>query len=211
MRTAATGLRWARATTVATAATVVALAAHLGADGSAPSSPVLAFLVLALTAALAPFLARPASSTRIVLLTVVGQFVAHATLTLAAAQESGASSPTHVMSGGALGGAHHAHASTTAGSSVVTQLSELVFAADARMLLAHTAAAVVVGVWLAAGDRAVWTLASLIWRALVLPLLPLPASPAPVRATASGALGMLLPRIEVGSVVRRGPPHLLPV
>ena len=211
MKTAATGLRWARATTVATAATLVAVVAHLGAGGPAPSFPVLAFLVLALTAALAPFLTRPASRTRIVLLTVGGQFVAHTTLTLAAAQESGASSATHVTSAGASGGAHHARAGTAAGGNVVTQLLEAVFAADPRMLLAHTAAAVVVGIWLAAGERAVWTLMSLLWRALVLPLLQPPPPSAPPPAPLSRALGTMLPRIEVGSVVRRGPPHLLPV
>lgn len=209
MTTAATGLRWTRATAVATAATLVAVTAHLSGDGSTPSSPVLGFLVLALTMALAPLPACPASRTRIVLLTVGGQFVAHATFAWAAAQGSGASAAAHVSSAGAPGGVHHAHASTAAGISTAAPLLEHVFAADPRMLAAHTAAAVIVGAWLVAGERAVWALMGLLWRALVPTLLPPPPSRAPAPATLPRDAATLLPRIASGTVVRRGPPHLL--
>lgn len=208
MESAGTGLRWARATTVATAATLVAVGAHLGGGGESPTSPVLAFLVPALTAALAPFLTRSASRLRVVLLTVGGQFVAHTTLALATVYD-GAGTASHITSGGDPGGAHHARASSASWGSMPSQLSEHVFAADHRMLLAHTTAAAVVGLWLAAGERAVWTLVRLIWRALVLPLLPLPSSRPPASATVSPAVGTMLPRIAADSVVRRGPPHLL--
>lgn len=210
MRTAATGLRWTRATTVATAATLVAVAAHLGAGGPAPSLPMLSFLVLALVVGLAPLLARPASRARIVLLTVGGQFVAHTTLALATTYDA-ASTATHATMGGATGGAHHAMGGPAAGGSVVARLVEHVLAPDLRMLLAHTAAAVVVGFWLAAGERAVWKLFSLIWRALVLPLLPLPSSTSPGPAAVPDVVATVLARIVAGSVVRRGPPRLLTV
>lgn len=209
MRTAATGLRWTRATTVATAATLVAVAAHLSAKGPAPSPPALAFLVLALSAALAPFLARPASAARIVLLTVGGQFVAHATLALAAASDGGANSTARLTSSGAPGGAHDAHAMAAADGSVITQLSDHAFPSDVRMLLVHLAAALVVGAWLAAGERAVWTVLTLIWRALLLPVLTLATPTAPTPAAVPAPVTSILPRIVSGSVVRRGPPSLL--
>ena len=51
METAAPWLRWTRAGTVATVATLLAVGAHVQAGGPAPSLPVLAFLVVGLTAA----------------------------------------------------------------------------------------------------------------------------------------------------------------
>lgn len=206
-----TWLRWSRATTVATAATLVAMWAHLSADERAPSSPVLAFLVLALTAAIAPFLARPASITRIVLLTVVAQFGAHTTLALAAAHEGNASTATDLTSARAPVVSQHAHTGTAAGDGLVAQLSDHVFAYDTRMLLTHIAAAVVVGAWLAAGERAVWTLVTHIWRSLVLPVMPLATPEAPSAAAVPSVVETMLLRLWVGSVGRRGPPHLLAI
>ena len=62
METAAPWLRWTRAGTVATVATLLAVGAHVKAGGPAPSLPVLAFLVLGLAAASATLLAGPAST-----------------------------------------------------------------------------------------------------------------------------------------------------
>lgn len=196
-----------RAAIVATSATLMALWAHLDAGGNVPSSPVLGFLLLTLTALLAPFLARPASAARIVLLTVGGQLVAHTTLALTAARDGGSASAPPAMSSGGTGGAHHAGAASD--GTTVTQLSDHVLTADPRMIVTHAAAAVVVGAWLAAGERTLWNLLALIWRGGVhVPsLAPVPPTTPSVPGTPSAASAILL-RVVVGSVVRRGPPHL---
>ncbi|RYB89074.1 hypothetical protein EUA06_18420 [Nocardioides glacieisoli] len=206
MGTATTGLRCMRAAIVATSATLMALWAHLDAGGNVPSSPVLGFLLLTLTALLAPFLARPASAARIVLLTVGGQFVAHTALALTAARDGGSASAPPAMSSGGTGGAHHAGAA--ADGVTVTQLSDHVLTADPRMIVTHAAAAVVVGAWLAAGERMFWNLLALISRGVHVPsLAPVPPTTPSMPGTPSAASAILL-RVVVGSVVRRGPPHL---
>ena len=96
-----------------------------------------------------------------------------------------------------------------ADGSVITQLSDHAFPSDVRMLLVHLAAALVVGAWLAAGERAVWTVLTLIWRALLLPVLTLATPTAPTPAAVPAPVTSILPRIVSGSVVRRGPPSLL--
>jgi hypothetical protein len=216
METAATWLRWARAGTLATVATLLAVWAHVHAGGLAPSMPVLAFLVLALTAAAAALLGRPASTFRVVLLTVGGQAVAHQVLGSGLGPASG-------LMGGATSmatmvtqtspAAHHAGHVVDAGPAGVTSVSSALLshlaAADARMICAHLAAAVVVGLWLAAGERAVWSVVTHIWRSLGVPAVLLPVSPAPHVAVAQMRLGTMLLRIAIGSVVRRGPPARL--
>ncbi len=82
------------------------------------------------------------------------------------------------------------------------------------MFLAHAAAGVLVGLWLAVGERAVWSLLALAVRtvlgSLVVVLLPL--TPARRLRPAVAHLHPLhrttLERVD-GSVVRRGPPALL--
>ena len=71
--------------------------------------------------------------------------------------------------------------------------------------------AVVVGAWLAAGERAVWTLVTHIWRSLVLPVMPLATPEAPSAAAVPSVVETMLLRLWVGSVGRRGPPHLLAI
>ncbi len=207
METAAMGLRGTRATFVATASTLIAVAAHDAADGRLPSPPGLGFLVLALTAAAMPFLARPASRARIVVLTVAGQLVAHATLGLAAGHSGVGTPSTSPMA--AMPGTAHAHAGHASTASVVSRSSEHILAGGARMVLMHVLAAVVVGLWLAAGERAVWTLIRLVWGSLALPASPLPLSAPPRPAAPVFGTVRLVQRIAVGCVVRRGPPRLV--
>ena len=213
MDTAATWLRWTRAGTLASVATFLATAAHVHADGHAPSLPVVLFLVLGLTAASATLLARPASALRVVLLTVGGQLVAHSVLAAASTHAAGGSLAP-AMSGGmpATTGPHTAHVVEQGAAGIVpgsvpllTQLLGL----DARMVAAHLAAAVLVGLWLAAGERAVWSLLTHVWRALCLPALLLPSTPVTRGAPAQQQTGLTLARLGSGTVVRRGPPHLL--
>ena len=106
METAAIWLRWTRAGTVATVATLLAVAAHLHADGDTPSLPATFLLISFLTAVSATFLARPASTLRVVLLTVGGQLVAHSVLTATSVHPARASvAPT--MSAGMPGMTGH--------------------------------------------------------------------------------------------------------
>lgn len=201
MEAGQSGMRWTRAATVATAATLVAVGAHLGAGGPAPTLPVLAFLVLGLAGLLAPFLARQVSPAGIVMLTVGGQFLAHATLARATGHAM-ASANADLPAG------QHDGGGTAAEGTIATAFSLLV-ASDARMMLAHLTAAVVVGVWLAAGERSLWTVVRLVWRRLALPVQPPTTTlPPPVAIPARTAAPVLL-RLEAGSLVRRGPPHLL--
>ena len=214
METAAPWLRWTRAGTVATVATLLAIGAHVQAGGPAPSLPVLAVLVLGLTAASATVLAGPASTGRVVMLTAGGQLVAHQVLTAASAAAA-AGSPTRGMAGMAGMAGHHAgHVVEHGAPDTVSGIGALVpplLAPDARMVAAHLAAAVVVGLWLAAGERAVWTLLTHIWRSLRLPVSTAPSTPVPDSAPAPQLAGTTLARMAVGSVVRRGPPPLLAV
>src|SRR6478735_767691 len=211
METAAPWLRWTRAGTVATVATLLAVGAHVQAGGPAPSLPVLAFLVLGLTAASATLLAGPASTVRVVLLTAGGLVVAHQVLTAPSAPAA-ARSPTPGMAG--MAGHHTGHVGEHGAPDAapgVGALAPHLLGADPRMMAAHLAAAVVVGLWLAAGERAVWTLLTDIWRSLRLPVSTAPSTPVPAGAAAPRLAGTTLARMVAGSVVRRGPPPLLAV
>ncbi|MET0914569.1 MAG: hypothetical protein ABWY81_00020 [Jiangellaceae bacterium] len=209
METAAPWLRWTRAGTVATVATLLAVGAHVQAGGPTPSLPVLAFLVLGLTAASATLLAGPASALRVVLLTAGGQLVAHHVLAAASAPAV-AGSDGRGMTG--MAGHHAGHLLEYGAPDAVAGVGLLFphpLVADARMMAAHLAAAVVVGLWLAAGERAVWTLLTHIWRSLRLPVSMASSTPLPDRAPAPRLAVTTLARIAAGSVVRRGPPRLL--
>ena len=214
METAAPWLRWTRAGTVATVATLLAVGAHVQAGGPAPSLPVLAFLVLGLTAASATLLAGPASTVRVVLLTAGGQLVAHHVLTAASAPAVDGSATGGMAGMAGMAGHHAGHVLEHGAPGAVPGVAPLfphLLPADARMMAAHLAAAVVVGLWLAAGERALWTLLTHIWRSLRLPVSTAPSTPVPGRAPAPQLAGTTLARIAAGSVVRRGPPALLAI
>lgn len=220
METADAWLRWTRAAALASVASLVAVWAHVGADGRLPSASVLLLVTAALTVAAGPLLAGPASALRVVLLTVGGQALAHAALSLSAGHRGDGRSldrahPTHP-------GRSHDHATgpdSGPGSAVhpvadraLESLAHVVAdvtSAGAPMLLTHLAAAVLVGGWLAAGERAVWTMLTLAWRAIELLVAPVKPWPAPRPAPAAVEVAPLLRRVTAGSVVRRGPPLLL--
>jgi hypothetical protein len=147
--TAAGALRWARAVVLATVALLTAMLAH-GAGSSLPSAPALAALLAGVTVLVAPLLRHPASTRRVVLLVAGGETCLHFALSalsqapgdLAGPSSAGAASDPMV------GMSHMAHTGAFAG----------VTGPDVLMAEAHLAAAVVVGLWLAAGERALWTL-----------------------------------------------------
>jgi hypothetical protein len=195
------------------------LAGHVASGGATPAGWVLVALFVLTVVGLAPFTGTPLSPARVVALLVGGQGVLHtalqllggtavtATTTICDAGTGGSvSSPTssHLMT--------HPDAAAVHGFSI-SQMS----GGHLVMLLAHLAAAVVVGVWLAAGERALWMLLALAAR-------PLRDAWATVTAAARGGVGAVIvssSRLQTcwglgyvvrgrvwtaGVVSRRGPP-----
>lgn len=221
MDTRASGaVRWARATVLGVVVLTLAAVAHVQGDGHVPGPAgmaVLGFLTIAVCAA---WLGRPASPLRIVVMTTLGQAGVHLLLSLTA---------------GHAGTAHQASGATpqtpppfgpAAAPSGVTTADELdlgpllhVFsdmAAHAPMAVAHLVAAVAVGLWLAVGERCLWTVVALAARHLLAPVALLAAAvlprPVAVRRGAPRSLTTVPPRLAALArvVVRRGPPGLLP-
>jgi hypothetical protein len=236
-RTAGGALRWARALLLAAVAMGSGVVAHASAGGLMPGPFALVALFAVCLGLAAAFLGRPASTLRIVLLTVGGQTVVHGILTALSGHRGDpplrrvpaipAPVPTPLPGSGA--GRHGSYfdlvyapprGSTTqlAVPAPVQHLMADLTGPHAVMALAHVSAAVLVGLWLAVGERALWHLLALAAdtaRRLVavavgaydglrpvaprLPSLPLRDHGPPPRPS------QVLDRI----VVRRGPPLLL--
>ena len=197
------------------------LAGHVAGDGATPPGWVLVALYTLTVVAVAPFAGASLSPARVVALLIGGQGVLHAALQL-----GGTFAATTVMPGAAIGPAtgsapaSHLMMHHGAGASPGPVMS-LMSGGHLVMLLAHLAAAVVVGAWLAAGERALWMLLALSAR-------PLVDAWRTVTAVGRGGVGALVvscPRLQIGSglrcavsgrvwtvgvVARRGPPAGLP-
>lgn len=165
-------LRWGRAVVLALVTLVSGSVAHTSADGLLPGWPVMVLLLVASTALCEPLLQRPASTVRVVAVAVGAQTAVHLALSATAGHRGGPVAPTAPLPPVTLGRSHAAadlsasHVAGTAPSSAET-LGHL--AADLPMMLLHLAAAAVVGLWLARGERALWTLLTLVWRFVALP------------------------------------------
>ena len=131
---------WGRALLLATVALLAGTLAHVGAHGLVPGPAVMAGLLLVGTALCAPLLRTEASRTRVVLLVVLGQAGVHVVLT-------------------ALGGHHGEEPAAGHGPEWLEHLTADLSGPHALMAVAHAAAAGLVGLWLAAGERALWSLA----------------------------------------------------
>jgi hypothetical protein len=163
--------RWVRALTLPSVLFASGLAGHAAAGGLAPVALVIVPLFVVTVVLVAPFAGAATSPARAVALLAGGQGLLHAALqqlggtavtattTMCGAPASGMAampSPT---------GAHpmtHQCAATSPGSTMSAMSGGHV-----AMLLAHLAAAVVVGAWLVAGERAFWTLLGLTARPVV--------------------------------------------
>ncbi len=216
------GLLWCRAALVAAVACFVGAAGHVMADGLLPGPPVILALVAATTVLAAAGLARPASALRLTVLIEGGQALVHLVLSGFAGHHGQSHPPAAavdradlavpVVDGRRVGSLLDAYQAgqgaggVTPGSSGA--LGELV--AHAPMLAAHLAAAAVVALWLAHGERCLWTVLALAAGALLLVLSrPVPA-PAPTRVrTTPVRRDPVAVRLLARSVVRRGPPALL--
>jgi hypothetical protein len=227
-------LLWARAGIVGSLAFVLGVVGHVSADGLLPGPGPLAALAVLSVVLSGPMLARPASRTRLMLMLVCGQTVIHAVLTVTAghagdAVRSGRSAapvaggdpfgPLPVVGGhrvGSLQDAFSVGSPSESGTTLAPALpvGHLVndLSAHAPMMVAHLAAAVLVGLWLAHGERCLWTLLSLTGRRLVLAaLLTVPVAPRHVSLRSylrvqapAGPRSVWLARPDT----RRGPPLL---
>jgi hypothetical protein len=245
---------WPRALLLAATVLGVGSVSHGLADGLLPGPTTMLVLLAVATAVLAPFLrsaAGPASPLRLVVLTVGGQAIVHLVLGATAGHTGPAAahgpgrvpvltgalpgSPLqpHTVDGRRVGSLmDQALAPTPVSGSGDGPLGQLLahplghaLAGGPWMLLAHTAAATALGLWLALGERALWELLVLLAvrarRACVtvdpatrlrtayalLASLPDPALARPVVAPPP----VLRPagRHHPRAVTRRGPPLLL--
>lgn len=220
--TAGPALRWFRALVLAVAGVATGAAFHAGADGLLPGPTSMAALVLVSTVAAAPLLGAPASTRRVVALLVTWQTLVHGALTVLSGHRDLTSVP-----------APPAHAARSDHAAVlptpdegfaeivvrdVAHLVEDVTGAHPGMVLGHLAAAALVGLWLAAGERALWAVlalvaapvvavASALWTAaLGGPWFgPRAGNGVETAVPADGADGLVL-WFLVRAVPRRGPP-----
>lgn len=181
-------LLWLRALVVGSIAFAVGALGHVTAEGLLPSLPVLAVLLTICIALSAPLLVRQASSARLVTMLLTGQFGVHLMLTMTAGHRGDhalSATPTSdralpsfegptlpVVDGRRVGSLADAYRVTDPGSSAYPeQAAPLPFehlisdlAAHAPMMVAHAAAACVVGLWLACGEKTLWALLALLGR-----------------------------------------------
>ncbi|QIX27275.1 hypothetical protein ncot_12195 [Nocardioides sp. JQ2195] len=222
-------LRQVRGAVLAFVVMSTGVVAHVTADGLLPSIPGLVAIYVGCAVGFSWLLSRPATATRIVLLTIGGQTLVHAVLTMSsghvgdapATSTTAAPPPPPVPTGtsGSLMEQYEASRPQVDAQLAVPEGVQHLFhdmtGAHAPMMALHLAAAAVVGLWLAVGERALWTLVALA-ATVVIPALgallaglrlpaPTPAVPAALARSAPAHLSAL-----ARSVVRRGPPALLP-
>lgn len=156
--TAGLVLRWVRALVLAAVVLPLGATAHGAAHGRLPSLGVMAGLLMLVAAMVTPLLRRELSATRVVGLVVGGQVFVHAVLTTvlatarpAATSGTAAAMPAHTHVSG-LG-----HGTQSAADASRAALAAAALPGGALgMVLAHLAAALVVGLWLAVGEHALW-------------------------------------------------------
>ena len=211
-------LRLIRALTLATGMLGSGVAGHVAAGGSAPATSALLPVFVLLTAAAAPLLDVPASARRVTALVLSGQGLLHVALQVlggTAVGVAGHSMLVHVDAAGGPASSHHLHPSVAS----APWGSALAFLTGTHpgMLLAHAAATLAIGLWLAAGERAAWTLVAL----TALPVVDAWVTLGKLSSGGAGAFAVpragSLPRAEHqraarpslwsgGGVSRRGPP-----
>jgi hypothetical protein len=213
-------LRWVRALILPSVLFTTGLAGHIAAGGVPPAASALVPLFVLIVLAVAAFATAPISPARAVVLMLGGQGLLHAAFQLFGGT---AATATMTMCGMASGvdpasPSTSSHLMTHPGASASHGFAmSLVSGGHLMMLFGHLAAAVVVGVWLAAGERAFGTV-------LVLAARPIVDAWRTVAVVARGGMGGLegscprflpgwgwrcaLPGLvcAAGPVSRRGPP-----
>ena len=166
-------LRWLRAAALAAVVVLGGLAGHVAAGGVAPSASAVLMMLAATVVLVAPMLGAPASTGRVVVVVVAGQGLVHLALQFLAPSAHHAHSggsmlmPVAMSSGVSSRNASMTDAALDRGSSAQHDaVLALMGGPDLAMLVGHLAAAVAVGLWLAAGERAVWSLLALAGRSV---------------------------------------------
>lgn len=194
-------LLWSRALVLGLVAVGLGTAGHVSADGLLPGAGALATLIVVMVALSALLLLRPASGVRLALTLAGGQALVHVVLSASAGHSGVATMPHHTS---------HPHMTADGTQSSGVLMGEIIahVTTHAPMMLAHVAAAALVGLWLARGESALWTLIALASRRILVspPALavvdPLPrqlTTPSPCPA------GPLSPW-QAQPRTRRGPP-----
>jgi len=217
---------WARAVLLASVAVFLGAAGHVTADGLLPGPAALVVLYVVAVVGAAAFLARPASPLRLVALLVGGQTVVHLVLSAAAGHVGDPARPVAgppapagtlpTVDGRRVGtlqdafdvGSGHASGPALPVGHLVDHLT-----GQAPMMLAHLLVAVAVGLWLAVGERSLWTLLALAATVVLAPLHVLTAIaraglPVVRRLAVRAAAPVRPPHslVLARAVVRRGPP-----
>lgn len=226
-RVAASAL-WLRALFAGTFAFFLGTAGHVMADGLLPGPALLTALLAVTVLTSLPFLARPATRLGLLVLLVGGQTVIHLCLTLTAghvgdpvrtasrgaAPTGGATLPE--VDGRRVGSFADAFAGTDAQPATTPTLPVGHLVADlqahAPMMVAHLAAAALVALWLAHGERLLFTLLAVtagLVLALVRPVLPVAVALPGTRPYAAARVGARLRQLLLERTTpRRGPPLL---
>ncbi|HTW13940.1 MAG TPA: hypothetical protein VMF51_02365 [Nocardioides sp.] len=218
---------WLRALLVAGVAFFIGIAGHVTAEGLLPGPVALLFFFVFAVLLSAPLLNRPASRLRLVVMTVGGQALLHLALSVSGGhvgERSGGAvvaprtttlSDLPVVNGqrhGSLLDAYAAGAGTSSAPAPALPVGHVLndLTAHAPMMLAHLVVAAVVGLWLARGERCLWTVLALTGRRLVLVLTTVLAPPVLTRSrrvpAAEADLPLLRSRWLSQPLSRRGPP-----
>lgn len=174
-------LLWTRACCVGLVAFAFGVLGHVFADGLLPGPLMLTALLCFSVVISAPLLSRPASSLRIVSMLVGGQTGIHVVLTVTAGHRGDApvtAPPTPaplslpMVDGrrvGSLQDAYHGLSDQSSSFAPSLPVGHLVsdLTAHAPMMAAHLIAAAAVGLWLAHGERCLWTLLALTGRRIL--------------------------------------------
>jgi hypothetical protein len=221
---------WLRAGLVGVLAFVLGVVGHVSADGLLPGPAFLVALLIGSVLISAPLLNRRASPLRLVAMLVGGQTSIHLALTVTAGHAGDprtphpAATPTlgilpsvdgHRV--GSLQDVYQGMAGQPTTVAPALPIGHLAndLSAHAPMMAAHLVAAAAVGLWLAHGERCLWTILALTGRRLVavawafaVPVVP----PAP-RLSTTADRTPVRPRSLwfVRPHSRRGPPDLLAV
>jgi len=163
-----------RALTLASVIFTVALASHVAAHGVIPDASALVRLFVLTVLALAPLAGVSMSPTQVAALLLGGQGLLHVAFQLLGGRSVGVMPTSCAAAMGAAAlpsptGVHAmgSHLMTPSGTASQGFAMPAVGGGHAVMLFAHLAAAIVAGVWLAAGERVFWTLLALAARPLV--------------------------------------------
>ncbi len=177
-------LVWLRASVVGSMVVLFGVVGHVSADGLLPGTLAMALMVAVAVALAGLLLTRRASTARLVTLLVAGQFLVHVVLSstaghrgesrlvATAARLPAAPATLPAADGrrvGSLFDAHELSQTTHTSSMPSLPVGHLIddLAAHAPMMAAHLAAAALVGLWLALGERTLWALMTLTGRQIL--------------------------------------------